>query len=144
MSIFNQFQISQPRRRSAGKYQGLMFSLICAWITGWVKNREAGNLRRHCTHYEVTVMTMQTKWLPGEWFRCLPWSTELWSKSNFWASTDITCCLCTVVYNVSVFQFLRKFHKKINHIPCWIRMGDDIGVHYWGLAIRWSATGCIT
>ena len=29
---------------------------ICAWINGWVKNREAGDLRRHSTHYEVIVM----------------------------------------------------------------------------------------
>ena len=34
----------------------LMFSLVCARINGWVNNREAGNLRRHCTHYDVTVM----------------------------------------------------------------------------------------
>ena len=33
-----------------------MFSLICVWINGWVKNREAGDLRRHCTHYDVTAM----------------------------------------------------------------------------------------
>ena len=34
----------------------LMFSLICAWINGWVNNREAGNLRRYRAHYDVTVM----------------------------------------------------------------------------------------
>ena len=34
----------------------LMFSLICTWITGWVNNREAGDLRRHRAHYDVTVM----------------------------------------------------------------------------------------
>ena len=34
----------------------LMFSLICAWTTGWVNNREAGDLRRHRTHYDVIVM----------------------------------------------------------------------------------------
>ena len=34
----------------------LMFSLICAWINGWVKNGEAGDLRRHHAHYDVTVM----------------------------------------------------------------------------------------
>ena len=32
------------------------FSLICAWINGWANNREAGDLRRHRTHYEVTAM----------------------------------------------------------------------------------------
>ena len=29
----------------------LMFSLIYAWINGWVNNREAGDLRRHRAHY---------------------------------------------------------------------------------------------
>ena len=34
----------------------LMFSLICAWINGWVNNRESGDLRRYRAHYDVTVM----------------------------------------------------------------------------------------
>ena len=36
--------------------RALMFSLICAWIDGWVNNGEAGDLRRHRTYYDVTVM----------------------------------------------------------------------------------------
>ena len=40
-----------------GQWHGaLMFSLICAWINRWVNNREAGDLRRHCTHCDVIVM----------------------------------------------------------------------------------------
>ena len=40
-----------------GQWRGaLMFSLICAWINGWINNREAGDLRRYCAHYDVTVM----------------------------------------------------------------------------------------
>ena len=40
-----------------GQWRGaLMFSLICAWINGWVNNREAGDLRRRRTYYDVTVM----------------------------------------------------------------------------------------
>ena len=34
-----------------------MFSLICAWINGLVNNREAGDLRRHPAHYDVSVMS---------------------------------------------------------------------------------------
>ena len=34
----------------------LMFSLICAWINGWVNNREAGDSRRYRAHYEVIPM----------------------------------------------------------------------------------------
>ena len=33
-----------------------MFSLISAWINGWVNNREAGDLRRPLSHYDVSVM----------------------------------------------------------------------------------------
>ena len=41
-----------------GQWHGaLMFSLICAWTNGWENNRDAGDLRRHHVHYEVTVMT---------------------------------------------------------------------------------------
>ena len=34
----------------------LMFSLIFAWINGWLNNRKAGDLRRHRAHYYVIVM----------------------------------------------------------------------------------------
>ena len=40
-----------------GQWRGaLMFSLICAWINRWVNNGDVGDLRRHRTHYDVTVM----------------------------------------------------------------------------------------
>ena len=40
-----------------GQWRGaLMFSLICVWINAWVNSRDAGDLRRYHTHYEVTVM----------------------------------------------------------------------------------------
>ena len=40
-----------------GQWRGaLMFSLICVWINNWVNNREAGDSRRHGTHYDVIVM----------------------------------------------------------------------------------------
>ena len=37
----------------------LRFSLICPGIIGWVNNGEAGDLRCHRTHYDVTVMCAQ-------------------------------------------------------------------------------------
>ena len=33
-----------------------MFSLICAWINGWVNNHEAGDLRRERADYDVIGM----------------------------------------------------------------------------------------
>ena len=38
--------------------RALMFTLICARINDWVNNREAGDLRRHLDHYDVSVMTV--------------------------------------------------------------------------------------
>ena len=40
-----------------GQWRGaLVFSLICVWISRWVNNGEAGDLRRYRTRYDVTVM----------------------------------------------------------------------------------------
>ena len=36
--------------------EALMFSLIWAWINGWVNNREAGDFRRNLAHFDVIVM----------------------------------------------------------------------------------------
>ena len=34
----------------------LKFSLICAWTNGWLNNRDAGDLRHHHAHYDLSVM----------------------------------------------------------------------------------------
>ena len=34
-----------------------MFSLISAWTNSWINNRDAGDLRRHRTHYDVAAMS---------------------------------------------------------------------------------------
>ena len=40
-----------------GQWRGaVIYSLICAWTTGWVNNRDAVDLRRHRAHSDVTVM----------------------------------------------------------------------------------------
>ena len=40
-----------------GQWRGaLMFSWICAWPNGWVKNQDSGDLRRCRAHYDVIVM----------------------------------------------------------------------------------------
>ena len=48
--VTGEFPAQRPVTRSFD------FSLICAWINGWVNNHEAGDLRRHLSHYDVTVM----------------------------------------------------------------------------------------
>ena len=53
--VVHRWPVNSPHK---GKWRAaLMFSLICAWINGWINNREAGDLRRHRAHYDVTVMS---------------------------------------------------------------------------------------
>ena len=48
--------VNSPHKR---QWRGaLMFSLIWAWINGWLHNREAGDLRHNRAHYDVTVMVI--------------------------------------------------------------------------------------
>ena len=47
--VIGEFLVQRPMTRSFDVF------LICAWINGWVNNREA-DLRRHRHHYDVTVM----------------------------------------------------------------------------------------
>ena len=50
----HRWPVNSPHK---GKWRGaLMFCMICAWINGWVNNSEAGDLRRHRAHYDVTAM----------------------------------------------------------------------------------------
>ena len=49
--------------------RALMLSLIVALITVWVNNREAGDLRGHRAHYDVTVMENMCPRMP---WKCSP------------------------------------------------------------------------
>ena len=49
-----------PFVRGIHRSPALTFYFICTWISDWVNNREAGDLRRHCAHYDVSDWR---KWL---------------------------------------------------------------------------------
>ena len=49
----------------------LMFSLLCTWINGWVNNREAGDLRRLRTHYDVNVMNISVPTISRVHYCCM-------------------------------------------------------------------------
>ena len=42
----------------AGDAELWCFLWSTPWINGWINNREAGDLRRHRTHYDVNVMAI--------------------------------------------------------------------------------------
>ena len=50
-------EFTGPRWIPQGQWRGAwMFSWIYVWINDWVNNREAGDLRRYRTHYDVIVI----------------------------------------------------------------------------------------
>ena len=49
-------------------------SLICTWMNNWVNNREAGNLRHHCAHHDITVMWPVHSPHKGQWCGALVFS----------------------------------------------------------------------
>ena len=68
-----------------------MFSLICAWINGWVNNCNAGDLRRHRVHYDVTVM-------------CSSWKAEVQLPAQ-----KHTCVL-SLCWNLSILGKMYQYH----------------------------------
>ena len=83
-----------------GQWRGaLMFSLICAWMNGWVNNREAGDLRRQHAHYDGTVMFCKLSvilfrpqcikhfgwlhWLTIRRVEHSTWLKQLWRRSKY-------------------------------------------------------------
>ena len=67
-------------------YRALMFFLICASISGWVNSGEAGDLRRHRGHYDVTVMALGQcyDWLPWWWRSSQAKYVKIYITRNWW------------------------------------------------------------
>ena len=64
-----------------GQWRGaLMFSLICAWINAWVNKREAGDSRRHRTHYDVIVMLICSYYAHHV---CMQWCITAWTYTRY-------------------------------------------------------------
>ena len=77
-----------------GQWRGaLMFSLICDRINGWVNNGEAGDLRGHRAHYNVTVINLAICYLShgiinlgnhGLWtlYKVMAWCCQVTSQNQ--------------------------------------------------------------
>ena len=63
--------------------RALMFSLICAWINGWVNNDKAGDLKCHHAHYDVTVMSRQDGCpVANGILKCISLNENFWVEWN--------------------------------------------------------------
>ena len=107
---------NSPVSPHKGQWRGaLMLSLICAWLNGWVNTREAGDLRRYRTHYDVIVMDINVQGREVEWNKIL-------------TNSD-----CFLLWFHTVLYLLLKLK------PCWwyIHMVVSKQGHYWSLSLEW-------
>ena len=69
----------------------LMFSLICAWTSGWENSRDAGDLRPHRAHFVFTVMTMCfLGWYQRPAGRSAAGNSALQIDHHLWSVTSVT------------------------------------------------------
>ena len=104
----------------------LMFSLIFAWIHGWVNNRDAGDSRSNRAHYDVTVMKWQGCSTPSSLctglctFYFFSWSSLLRNPHQFCSS------------NVWVIQHQSLYASDMNTITVFCVLG---------LQFKWNQNG---
>ena len=85
-----------------GQWRGAMiFSLIWAWINGWVNKHEAGDEIRHRVHYDVTVMSVMG-WVPI--------SLKLWYYIAD-CTTLIISVLIKLFASTYFAQYIHRFRK---------------------------------
>ena len=76
----HQSPVNSPHK---GQWRGaLMFSLMYTWINGWVNNHEAGDLRGHHAHYDITVMSVRYE--------------DMNSHTPQWMNFSTVCMTCNV------------------------------------------------
>ena len=108
MRVIHRSSVNSPHK---GQWRGaLMFSLISAWINGWVNNRKTGDLRRHRTHYDVMGTDRhENQSVPHDWkkkrfWRAVVSTNLLWHSDAIWRHISgstlaqiIVCCLTTPI-----------------------------------------------
>ena len=103
-----------------GQWHRALIFFICVWINGWVNNREAGDLRRHCADYDVTVVI---KDIPPQFILKLTsnlFVAKMYVFVQFWPSHSIDAMLCAKFESdraITKQDFARVEFKKKFYIP---------------------------
>ena len=94
-------RVNSPHK---GQWRGdLMYSLICVRISGGINNSEAGDLRRHRAHYDVSVMIYM-------WLTC----NNVINRQDYPPTLSKKCLYFKVVS--PFLNYSDSFSKKPAHI----------------------------
>ena len=130
------------------------FSLICAWIDGWVNNGEAGDLRRYRAYYDVIVMIWskpngRCSYLSGllQWhwgyheqtmkIGLIQWSHFKLLEFSIWRKIlGQTSTLCTAYFLFMAKQGLSQWEKTLH--MCVTRLGPCSSISRKRAHIAWA------
>ena len=97
-----------------------MYSLISAWKNSWVNNGEAGDLKCHCAHYDITVMNFAvTASLAVERF-------SSWQSYHCNCLSISECILTFTSWSRSFDYFSLIHHQCIDYITVVCVQADKI------------------
>ena len=113
--LCGEFAVSLVNSPHKGQWRGaLMFYLICAWTNGWVNNREAGDLRRHHDHCDVTAMS------------CIGSSTGVIRTTK----SDLANNDCATNTAASELKHMKKNRKNISNQTKWM-LSEELEMINW-------------
>ena len=126
----------------------LMFSFICAWINGWVKNREAGDLRRYRTHYGVIVMVVYKLYSNISRVHCamiLPWFSArlpLYVEVGYQSSISLATSSITtyVSTNSCTFHYMLSWRSNLMKTLAryWTYVPKNIRPRWYAAFTQWT------
>ena len=90
----------------------LMFSLIWAWTNGWANDQDAGDLKRHPAHYDVTVMSSRHVKLCYTFPSLFNWSLNK-KRVNYSLTVELQMIL-NVLFAHSIW-LIRWLHRSIRY-----------------------------
>ena len=87
----------------------LMFSLICAWINGWVNNGESGDLRRHRAHCDVIVkpkpyFSYNASSPRGQWVHLYASGQVIYQQKDYNSFVSRTCPLVEINWELDEWK----------------------------------------
>ena len=96
----------------------LMFSLICAWTSCWANTRDAGDLRRHRAHFDVTVMVKPSciKCELCVYISC----SVLWAGRTYTYMHGINVFYCFIGFFIKMPVLFSVIHEMY-HLVTWGR-----------------------
>ena len=109
----------------------LWFFLSAPWLSGWINNHEAGDMRHNRAHYDVIVWFMVQHQFIVEYTRTQTWkhwSNGLLGFMPLWSPTD-----CHIKCNVrsSSVRFAEKCRGNISFCCVWTWNMIWIWMQYW-------------